>query len=113
MSVGIVKPKAGDWTRNILFRSGMGAPSTSQTNSVTLSIFDAAYARMAPQTPPVWDSPYSTIAEGKVNEVFERAAQYYERHGEQGLREVIQRELTAGSNYVKRVMDRNVLAGAP
>ena len=72
----------------------------------------AEYARMAPQTPPVWDSPYSTIAEGKVNEVFERAAQYYERNGEQGLREVIERELTAGSNYVKRIMDRNVLAGA-
>jgi arabinosaccharide transport system substrate-binding protein len=72
----------------------------------------AEYARMAPQTPPVWDSPYSTIAESKVNEVFERAAQQYERHGEAGLREVIQRELTAGSNYVKRVMERNVLAGA-
>ncbi len=69
----------------------------------------AEYARLAPDTPAVWDSPYTATAEGKLSEVFLHGAQYFDAHGEQGLRQVIERELTAAQAYVQRVMSRNVL----
>ena len=73
----------------------------------------AEYAKLAPETPPVWDSPYSGVAEGKVSEVFLRAVGHYEQRGDKGLRELIQRELDAAESYVNRVMARNVLGRTP
>ncbi len=73
----------------------------------------AEYARLAPDTPPVWDSPYTATAEGKLSEVFLHSAQYFEANGEQGLRQVIERELTAAQAYVQRVMSRNVVGATP
>lgn len=72
----------------------------------------AEYAKLAPDTPPSWDSPYSRTGENKMSEVFLRAIAHYKQHGEQGLREVIERELGEAAAYIQRLRDRNVLARA-
>jgi arabinosaccharide transport system substrate-binding protein len=73
----------------------------------------AEFARLAPDTPPVWDSPYFTTAEPKLNAVFLRAVEHYDHHGDEGLRQVVQRELSDAAAYVERVRARNVFGGAP
>lgn len=70
----------------------------------------ALYAALAPSTPPVWATPYKRVAEGKLSEVFLRAAEYYRSRGEHGLDDYVRRELDAAEAYVQRLMDRNVLA---
>ena len=52
-------------------------------------------------------------AEGKLSEVFLHGAQYYDAHGEQGLRQVLERQLTAAQAYVQHVMSRNVVGATP
>jgi arabinosaccharide transport system substrate-binding protein len=71
----------------------------------------AEFARLAPDTPPVWDSPYSATAESKLGEAYLRAAEHFDSHGDDGLREVIQRELGVAEAYVRRIIERNVLGG--
>lgn len=73
----------------------------------------AEYARLAPETPPSWDSPHQRSAEGKLNEVFSHAIDHYRSHGEAGLRELIQRELDAAEASLQHVIERNVLARQP
>ncbi|HVJ19326.1 MAG TPA: ABC transporter substrate-binding protein, partial [Polyangiaceae bacterium] len=70
----------------------------------------ALYAELAPDTPPVWSTPYRRVAEAKLGEAFLRAAEHYERHGEDGLEELIRAELAGAREYVQRLMDRNLLA---
>jgi arabinosaccharide transport system substrate-binding protein len=72
----------------------------------------AEYAKLAPDTPPSWDSPYSRTGENKMSEVFLRAIAHYKQHGEQGLREAIERELSVAAAYLQRLKDRNVLQKA-
>jgi arabinosaccharide transport system substrate-binding protein len=72
----------------------------------------AEFARLAPETPPSWDSPYQRTAEGKLNEAFSRVIEHYKAHRERGLREVIARELDEAERYLQNLMDRNVLARA-
>jgi arabinosaccharide transport system substrate-binding protein len=69
----------------------------------------AEFARLAPETPPSWDSPYQRTAEGKVNEVFSRVVEHYKAHGEHGLRPVIERELNEAERYLQGIIDRNEL----
>jgi len=68
------------------------------------------YADLAQETPPLWSTPYTVLAESKVNEAFLRAAARYESKGEDGLREFIAAELDEAEAYVNRAMARNVLA---
>ncbi|MFZ5897398.1 MAG: ABC transporter substrate-binding protein [Myxococcota bacterium] len=70
----------------------------------------ALYAAMAPETPPSWSSAYYMTAEGKLNEGFLRAAQYFKTQGDVGLHELVQRELDIAERYLNTVMARNVLA---
>lgn len=70
----------------------------------------ALFAELAPETPPVWSTPYSPLAHGKLSEAFLRAAEHYRVHGESGLHEYIQGQLDIAEAYVSRVMSRNVLA---
>lgn len=69
------------------------------------------FARLAPQTPTVRDSAYSSTVDAKLSEVLLRAAAQLDRQGEQGLRESVERDLTEAARYVTRVMDRNVVGG--
>lgn len=68
------------------------------------------YAKLAPETPPLWSTPYTALAEAKVNEAFLRAAARYTERGEEGLRDFIAAELDEAEAYVKRSMARNVLS---
>lgn len=70
----------------------------------------ALFASLAKETPPVWSTPYSPVAAGKLSEAFLRAAEHYKRHGEDGLRSMLQEELSAAEAYVTRIVERNVLA---
>ncbi|HVY27319.1 MAG TPA: extracellular solute-binding protein [Polyangiaceae bacterium] len=71
----------------------------------------AEYARLAPETPTVRDSAYSSTVEAKLSEVLLRSGARFDREGERGLRESVQRDLTEAAEYVARVMERNVLGG--
>ncbi len=68
------------------------------------------YAQLAPEAPPVWNTPYTIIAENELLEVVARAARHYERQGDSGLRELVRREVDAAEAHVRRYMSRNVLA---
>lgn len=70
----------------------------------------ALYAELARETPPVWSTAHASLADGKLNQAFQRAAAHFERHGEAGLRELIERELAVSEAYVNRIIERNVLA---
>jgi hypothetical protein len=50
------------------------------------------------------------VAEGKLSEVFLRAADYYRARGEDGLEPYIQAELDGAEAYVRKLMERNVLS---
>ncbi len=70
----------------------------------------ALYAELASEAPASWSTAYSGQAEGKLGEVFLRAATHYESKGHAGLREFVQRELNEAEAYLNQVMNRNVLA---
>ena len=67
------------------------------------------YARLAPQVPPTPSSPYETLAGAKLLEAYTRSAQYYEKNGEGGLRDVIRAELKRAAEEVRERMDHNKL----
>ncbi len=48
---------------------------------------------LCPETPSDYATPYLELAREKLKVAFLNAAQYYEEHGDDGLREAIQREL--------------------
>jgi arabinosaccharide transport system substrate-binding protein len=70
----------------------------------------ALFAKLAPETPPDWSTPYKTQAETRLAEVFLRSLEHFKRHGDDGLRDAIQRELTVAREYLEAVMGRNVQA---
>jgi arabinosaccharide transport system substrate-binding protein len=70
----------------------------------------ALYAALAPETPEAWSTPYNTVAEGRLSEVFLHAVTHFRARGEVGLRGLVTRELADAQTYVERIMGRNVLA---
>jgi hypothetical protein len=70
----------------------------------------ALFAKLAPETPPDWSTPYKTQAETRLAEVFLRSLEHFKRHGDEGLRDAIQRELTVAREVLEAVMGRNVQA---
>ena len=69
----------------------------------------ALYAALAPQVPPTPSSPYESLAGAKLLEAYTRSAQYYEKNGEGGLREVIRSELKRAADEVRQRMEHNKL----
>jgi arabinosaccharide transport system substrate-binding protein len=70
------------------------------------------YAELAPDTPPVYASPIINVARSKVDAAYTRAIEHYRAHGDDGLMEVIQRELQVADQYVRKMAERNkVLQG--
>lgn len=67
----------------------------------------AEYARLAPQTPPVYASPVYKSAQSKLDQAITRSGIYYEQHGEQGLREKVKEELDRSAAYLKIWSDRH------
>jgi arabinosaccharide transport system substrate-binding protein len=70
------------------------------------------YAELATQVPPLWVNPYTIIAENKINEVLLRAADQYQVHGDEGLKEFVAEQLDLAEAYMHRQMDRNVFSQA-
>ena len=67
------------------------------------------YANLAPDVPPAYASPYTPKAEDKLNEAFLNCSDYYQAHGEQGLREFVRAEFKRQADDVRAVIARNVL----
>lgn len=65
------------------------------------------YAELAPSTPPFYSSPVHKVATAKLDEVYGRAVQHYRARGEQGLMELITRELERAEAYVQAMARRN------
>lgn len=65
------------------------------------------YAELAPSTPPVYSAPVHTVAQGKLDQAYFRAASYYEEHGEAGLREVVRREIARAQRELEELAHRN------
>jgi arabinosaccharide transport system substrate-binding protein len=68
------------------------------------------YAELARETPAVWQTPYTFVAQSQLDRAFVRAAAHFKAHGDEGLRELIAEELSRAEAYVQRMVDRNVLA---
>tara|TARA_B100000745_G_C20140395_1_gene390970 strand:+ start:516 stop:1895 length:1380 start_codon:yes stop_codon:yes gene_type:complete len=68
----------------------------------------ALYAEMAKDVPSNYASPYYGLARNKLNEVFINAALYYDRNGDDGLKEYIKRELARVSAYVENRAQHNI-----
>jgi arabinosaccharide transport system substrate-binding protein len=66
------------------------------------------YAEIAPQTPPEYASPYTTLAQAKLIEAYLNAGEYYRTRGDKGLEDFTMKELARCANYVREVMNRNV-----
>lgn len=68
------------------------------------------FAQLATEVPPLWNNPYTILAENQLLEVVARAARHYELHGDQGLRQLVQSEVDAAEAHVRRYMARNAFA---
>jgi arabinosaccharide transport system substrate-binding protein len=68
------------------------------------------YARVAPDVPPDWSTPYATRAQDRLNGVTLRAIEHFRERGEAGLRQLIERELAVKAAEVETLVNRNVLA---
>ncbi|MCY2931412.1 MAG: extracellular solute-binding protein [Planctomycetota bacterium] len=66
------------------------------------------YAGLAPRIPACYVSPYTQLAGAKLTEAYLNAAEYFDKHGDEGLRDFIDRELARCAQYVRTVMQRNV-----
>lgn len=71
------------------------------------------YAALAAQTPSQFNTPYNSLAGGKVAEAMTQGRAYYEAHGDAGLREFVGGKLREGSAYVESIMKRNVFLAEP
>lgn len=65
------------------------------------------YAKLAPETPPVYSSPVINVARAKIDEAYSRVIEHYKAHGEDGLMEAIRKELASAERDVRRMAERN------
>ncbi len=66
------------------------------------------FAELAPETPPLYSSPYQQLALTKVGEVYLNAVQRLRTQGPEGIRAYVESELARQADYVRRVAGRNV-----
>jgi len=66
------------------------------------------YAKLAPETPPYYMSPYTELANSKLLETYLNAAARYRSEGAEGLEEYVRRELKRNADYVRKIIARNV-----
>jgi arabinosaccharide transport system substrate-binding protein len=64
------------------------------------------YAALAPETPTVYSSPVDTIGRLKLDEAYNKSAEYYSKNGESGLMEYIRKELASAAAQVTRISSR-------
>ena len=66
------------------------------------------YASQADFTPPRYVTAYTTQAETQLLNVYYAARDHYVKHGDEGLRELIQNDLKEKAEYVRSLVARNV-----
>ena len=66
------------------------------------------YASQADFTPPRYVTAYTTQAETQLLNVYYAARDYYLKNGDNGLREMIQKNLNEKAEYVRSLVARNV-----
>ena len=66
------------------------------------------YASQADFTPPRYVTAYTTQAETQLLNVYYAARDYYLKNGDDGLREMIQKNLNEKAEYVRSLVARNV-----
>jgi len=66
------------------------------------------YASQADFTPPRYVTAYTTQAETQLLNVYYAARDHYLKHGDEGLREMIQKNLNEKAEYVRSLVSRNV-----
>jgi arabinosaccharide transport system substrate-binding protein len=71
-----------------------------------------AYAQLAPQVPPQYDTAYNTMAISKLSEAFTNTSEYYATHGDNGLRDYARAQLKRSADQLRVIMDRNVFLKA-
>jgi hypothetical protein len=62
---------------------------------------------LAPTTPPQYSSPVDHLARSRLVEAYTRSAQYYEKHGEEGLKEHVKLQVKLAAKDVLRLAARN------
>ncbi len=70
------------------------------------------YARLAPQAPPYYATPYSSLAEAKINEAYTRAVLRYKSGGIEALNSFLPTELDRQIARVRKIMDYNAFLKA-
>jgi arabinosaccharide transport system substrate-binding protein len=71
------------------------------------------FVPLADDVPPAPSNAYHYTAINKLSKAFTKAARHYREHGEQGLREVAQRELKRSAEEVRAEMRRNIFLREP
>ena len=66
------------------------------------------YASQADFTPPRYVTAYTTQAETQLLNVYYNARDHYLKHGDEGLRDLIQKDLNEKAKYVRSLVARNV-----
>ncbi len=65
------------------------------------------YAKLAPEVPPQYTSPFIVIAKTKLGEAMTECAIYYKQHGEKGFRDFAHSVLKEKADQVRALMRRN------
>ena len=87
-------------------------PATGELVAEYVSIGEM-YASQADGTPPRYVTAYTTQAETQMLNVYYAAREYYnsaeyEKHGDKGLMELIEKKLKENADYVRTLVARNV-----
>jgi ABC-type glycerol-3-phosphate transport system substrate-binding protein len=65
------------------------------------------YARLAPDVPAQYTSPFISLAKSKLGEALISSVQYYERNGEEGFGDFVRKTLKDRAAEVRRQIARN------
>ena len=66
-----------------------------------------SYARLAPDTPAQYSSPFAQTAKTKFGECLVSSVQYYEANGKQGFEPYVRQQLKQSANQVRALIERN------
>lgn len=71
------------------------------------------FAELAPETPPTYMTPYFGDALWKLNETFISGCEYFEKHGEEGLRDHVDQTLKKKAAAVQKLINFNYFYSNP
>lgn len=95
---------------NILppLKEAWAKPQFSQVNEYWNVSIGQTFLPFAPQVPANPSNPYYFTAVSKLSTAFTKASQYYQEHGEEGLRDLTRKQLHQCAEEVRIEINRNV-----